>query len=461
MHGSPWQTRAIDLAGININFDRADGIVYSVGRRRYVDLASGAGPAFRGHNQQAAGFVTTAGTVGNESSELEAKLGELTGLPLMLPAVSGASSVDNAVLAALCARPGRNTIVTIHGNYSGKGPLSLALSRTSAHFRDRDHEAFRPYPVRIVEVAINDIPRLREILQSDGIALVWMEPVQGLDCVPLPKAVINEVVRWRDSAGYLIGVDEILTGFWRASSDRFTTFAEYGIQPDIAVLSKALSDALIPIGATMISTQLFDEMRTTAPDTAEWLRSHYRNDLGAALALAAIEAAICQRGTSGALEAALDAALVSASKSAVFAGYRRAGLLGRLLLSPQLVGKRPDPLLIDHFECLINRLVTRRCGIITLQMRLLPCTSDVHSAETISALNRLGDFLGQLTRRVVYKELITSSVAAGAREIKVMAIALRERLNDTVNQKEFSGVKLPQIRFRKNHTIERPNGTRN
>ncbi|WP_106396572.1 aminotransferase class III-fold pyridoxal phosphate-dependent enzyme [Actinocorallia populi] len=427
MHGNTWQTRAIDLAGINMGFDRADGVIYRSGKRRYIDLASGAGPAFRGHNRQSPQVVSEAGK-GGGTEALEDMLAELTGLPVMLPAVSGASAVDLAVLAALRARPGRGTVVTLTGNYSGKGPLSLVLSRTSKHFRDRDADAFQPFPVRVVEVAADDVEALRRAVRRDDVALVWMEPVQGLDCVEIPAHVLAEVGRGRDERGYLVGFDEVLTGFWRARPEGF--LAGGPLRPDIVALSKALSDALVPVGATMITQDVYDAVRSAAPETARWLRRHHRNDLGAALALAALMDER-ERDTAE-VEAALADALEKASRSPVFGGYRRTGLLGRLVLSPRLVGENPDPRLVDHFEAVIARLLARKAGLITLQLRVLPCTAGPGDADLIDGLGRLGDFLERLTRPAVLRAMGETTLRSFAREAAVLLIRSRERLGDTL-----------------------------
>ncbi|MFI6170553.1 aminotransferase class III-fold pyridoxal phosphate-dependent enzyme [Nocardia sp. NPDC051052] len=430
MHSNTWQTRAIDLAAINLTFDQADGVNYRLGGRTYTDLASGTGPAFRGHNVQSTDAILTAGTIGDETPRLEAKLAELTGLPIMLPAVSGQSAVDNAILAALCCRPGRATVITCRGNYSGKGPMSLALSRTSSFFRDRDEHAFSPYPVDVIEVDIDDAEGLRRALRRDDIALVWLEVVQGYDCVEIPQSVLEEIEHRRAAAGFLVGVDEIFTGFWRCDIDNFLTCAGRGMRPDLVALSKALSDALVPIGAALISAEVFDQMSRAAPDMAYWLRTHYRNDMAAALARAAIEAAEHDRRGAADIEAAMDAMLRRAARSPLFEGYRRVGLLGRLVLSPRAIGARPRPSVQNYAEAVVARLIVKRCGAITLQMRIAPSTAGDGADELIAAMAEVGEFLERLPRWTVDRTTLNSLLGMAGREIAVALLRVRERYGD-------------------------------
>ncbi|WP_280407552.1 aminotransferase class III-fold pyridoxal phosphate-dependent enzyme [Nocardia brasiliensis] len=429
MHANTWQTRAIDLAAINVTFDRAEGVTYRRGTRAYTDLASGTGPAFRGHNVQSVEMIRTAGT-GDETSRLESELARLTGLPFLLPAVSGQSAVDNAVLTALCCRPGRTAVLTLRGNYSGKGPLSLALSRTSSFFRDRDRNAFSPYPVDVLEVDPADIAALRQALRRDDLALVWLELVQGYDCLEISPGVLDEIERHRASAGFLVGVDEIFSGFWRCDIDHFLTCTGRGFRPDLVALSKALSDALIPIGATLLSAAVFEQLSQAAPDTAQWLRTHYRNDLAAGLARAAIVAAEPDRHRAAQVAAAMEEMLRRAARAPLFAGYRRVGLLGRLVLSPRAIGARPRPSVQNYAEAVIARLIMRRCGAITLQMRIAPSTAGADADELIAAMSRVGEFLERLPRWTVDRTTLAAAAGTIGREIAAGIARMREGYGD-------------------------------
>ncbi|WP_433664256.1 aminotransferase class III-fold pyridoxal phosphate-dependent enzyme [Nocardia sp. CA-128927] len=430
MHSNTWQTRAIDLAAINLTFDHADGVTYRLGARTYTDLASGTGPAFRGHNVQSPEAILTAGSDGDETPRLEAKLAQLTGLPIMLPAVSGQSAVDSAILAALCCRPGRATVITCRGNYSGKGPMSLALSRTSSFFRDRDEHAFSPYPVEVLEVDIDDLDGLRRALRRNDIALVWLELVQGYDCVEIPQSALDEIEHRRGPGGFLVGVDEVFTGFWRCDIDNFLTCTGRGFRPDLVALSKALSDALVPIGAAMISAQVFEQMSRAAPDMAHWLRTHYRNDMAAGLARAAVEAAEHDRQSAADIAAAMDAMFRRAARSPLFSGYRRVGLLGRLVLSPRAIGARPRPSVQNYAEAVVARLIGKRCGAITLQMRIAPSTAGDGAAEVIAAMAEVGEFLERLPRWTVDRTTLSSLVGTAGREIAATLLRVREGYGD-------------------------------
>lgn len=426
LHGNTWQTRAMDIAGINIDFDSAHGIRYRAGDRTYVDLASGAGPAYRGHNRLPLTIITPELRPDEGTDRLESRLQSLTGLDVLLPAVSGATAVDAAILAALYARPGRHTIVTVRGNYSGKSAVSLSVSRTSTHFRDLDVDAFRPSLPQVEELSIDDVDRLDEILDRDDIALVWLEPIQGLDCIEVPKLIVDSIRRHKRPGGYLVGVDEVLTGIWRADSANFLASAPWGPFIDICALSKGLSNAIVPIGAAMVSSEVFAAVRTSSPAAADWLRTHFHNDFAAELADYGLGEASKEMSGRESVETSLDAALGRASRSRIFSGYHRFGLHSRLVLSASLWGVARRPETVDLYEAIVARLLARRCGAVTLQLRVLPCIATPEHEALVASLDSVGKYLEGLSRTKLYTETISSSVLGGVTELLIFMTALVE-----------------------------------
>lgn len=426
LHANTWQTRAMDLAGINIEFDSADGVTYGARGRTFVDLASGAGPAYRGHNRVSLTDLA-APPCGSGVDRLEKRLQALTGLDILLPAVSGATAVDMAILAALYARPGKRVIVTVQGNYSGKGAISVSVSRTSNHFRDLDADAFRPFLADVIEIPIDDVRELDEVLGRDDVALVWLEPVQGLDCVLVPDSVIDAVNRNRRPGGYLVGVDEVLTGLWRVDSDRFLASDRRYEAIDICALSKGLSNAIVPIGAAMLSAEVFAGIEANSPRAATWLREHFRNDFSAGLAEHALGDVQNEFSGREDVEAALKEALTRASQSRVFSGFRQYGLQSRLILSPRLWGVSRRREMVDHYEAVVARLLAHSCGAITLQLRILPCVATPEYEELVKSLKSVGAYLEGLSRTKLYTTTAARSFLGVFNELLVIMTAAVEK----------------------------------
>jgi adenosylmethionine-8-amino-7-oxononanoate aminotransferase len=85
---------------------------------------------------------------------------------------------------------------------------------------------------------------------------------------------------------YLIGVDEILTSYFRCGR----RFAHTGRLPeiDLMTLSKALSYGCFPTGAALVSDEVVDAARAANPGLVEELRTCHANRLGAHFGLHAV-----------------------------------------------------------------------------------------------------------------------------------------------------------------------------
>lgn len=408
MHANPWQARLIELAGLDFQFLRAHGVTYRCAEGEFIDLGSGAGTAFRGHNT--VGTLPGIDGLHRASERLRTELEDLTGLGTLLPAVSGASSVDKAILAALAARPGRPTVLTATGNFSGKGTLSVALSRTSSFFKDRDTDAFAPHPYQILECPLDDPQAWEAALNRDDIALVWMEPAQGIDCVPIPEEILQLVAAHRSADGYLVGFDECFTGYWRGDATSFLMTGNRDVDPDIVAIAKSMSDGIVPIGAALVKSSVFDAIRANAPELAEWLLTSYYSDLTAHFALEALVSGRHEAAVNNDVVEALDACLRASERSPMFQQSSRVGLLGRLTLTSRLNWLTRDHTVREYLEAVVSRRIADKHGAITLQMRLVPSTASEFTRDLTGKLHELerhlpdfsfGDFLAGVASSVV------------------------------------------------------------
>ncbi|MEV0415180.1 aminotransferase class III-fold pyridoxal phosphate-dependent enzyme [Streptomyces sp. NPDC050448] len=253
-----------------------------------VDGLCGAGLGVAGHNPSDALTAVVRGhdPARDHVRELEQVLARETGLPRAFPAVSGASAVESAITLARLARPRHRRIVVFKHNYGGKTLVSLlatAADRTRAPFGPlyddiRYIDPFTPYAV----------DEFRKEAARGDIGLVWIELVHGSSdaYAPIPAPLLDAVTEGRTAHGYLIGVDEVLTSYYRCG----TRFAHHGRLPavDLMSLSKALSYGCFPTGAALVSQEVHDAARRTNPQLVEELRTHHAHGLGAHFALQAI-----------------------------------------------------------------------------------------------------------------------------------------------------------------------------
>ena len=247
---------------------------------RCLDAATGAGAAVRGHCPPDIETAVLDGFDPNTDywSILERELRNATGLECTFPAVSGASAAETAILLALAAT-GRRRVITFTSNFSGRTLLALMLSAI-----DDIQAPFRPlYPdVVYIDPSRPDAAEAFSAAATDDTALVWFEYIRGMDGLPVPPALCQAIRNCRERHGYLVGIDEVLTGLFRTG--RLASASIAFPDPDLMTLSKALSDGTFPIGVTLASAAVAQSAAERAPRLVEALSRRHRNQLGAAIA---------------------------------------------------------------------------------------------------------------------------------------------------------------------------------
>jgi adenosylmethionine-8-amino-7-oxononanoate aminotransferase len=130
--------------------------------------------------------------------------------------------------------------------------------------------------------------RLRE--QGDQVAAVLVEPMlQGAGgMIVWPAEFLVGVRKLCDSYGTLLIADEVLTGFGRTGPMFACEHAS--ITPDIICLSKALTAGYLPLGATAVTSRIYDAfLSEDRTKTFFHGHSYTANPLACAVALASLE----------------------------------------------------------------------------------------------------------------------------------------------------------------------------
>lgn len=254
-------------------------------RRELLDCVASGGLGIGGHNRPdlRSEVLDRHDASADYVADLERALALHTGLARLFPGPSGATAVETAMTLALLARPGRHKIVVFEGNFAGKtlGALSATVDSSLT-------EPFRPiyrHIVRLDPFAPTAESRLRTELASGQVALVWMELVQGgapLFC-HLPEHLLRAVEDGRRVHDYLVGVDEILVGFYRTGK-KFS-FEGRLSTPDLLTVSKALSYCCFPISAALASQKVYQDALASDARLVQALAARYRHQLGAQIAL--------------------------------------------------------------------------------------------------------------------------------------------------------------------------------
>ncbi|MGQ0777432.1 MAG: aminotransferase class III-fold pyridoxal phosphate-dependent enzyme [Pseudonocardiales bacterium] len=340
-----------------------------------IDCIGGLGSNLRGHNPpDLVPDVLALHNPGHDYfNDLEQKLIELTGLAHAFPSVSGAISNTIAVTLAALAKPQCRTVVTFKGNFGGKTMFSLNLSRhVTEGAEESDTDAFRPYYSKLIYIdafAADAAEQLITVLRGGDVALVWFELVQGTECRKLPDNLVQVIDRHRDEYGYLVGVDEILTGGWRGGK-HYLAHRDVLECADIVTLGKTMSDMTLPAGAVMVTDDVYTRAKATDSALVTRLSTEFRSNLSAHISLHALESVDdpdqCAR------HHAAYAELVS-SLNAIF---RRSKVFGevvgssaqlRLTMNKRYLGRSKKA---DLLELALSELVYRRCHVFLPGLRV-------------------------------------------------------------------------------------------
>ena len=210
--------------------------------------------------------------------QLRQKIYVRTGLKRTIQGISGASVVEIALRFALLSQDGKEDILILKGNYSGKTMVSMAVS-------DIPKEFFKPFYNKVHVLDINSTSfekQLMEHLKSKSVALIWMECIQGRNFQKVGEHTLELIFRERENYGYHIGFDEILNGGFRVGN--LTSFSQR-FKPDIITFSKVFSGMILPNALLAISDEVYQNCLRKDAEYTMYFSNKHQNRLRAAIAL--------------------------------------------------------------------------------------------------------------------------------------------------------------------------------
>lgn len=373
--------------------------------KKYIDCLAGGGLGLRGHTPK--DIVPEVLELHNHQQDYWAQLCEklthLTGYPHIFPAVSGSTAVDIAIQLALLANKDKTRIIVFSGNYSGITLVSL-IGTAKEKLR-------LPYfPLYFDVVYIDPFAKdaedvITKELKSEKIALIWFEILQGQNGRVLPRKILDLIRQYREKSGYLIGVDEIMTGLYRTGK----FFAHTGRidSPDMVTLFKGLTDCTFPFGVTLVSPGVHERAAANYPDLVNYLENLYINQLGAHIALHLLEKLDSPqfqehlRPTAEIFAAGLDEI---AKNSPFVKRVRGEGFFycihynyRSILLN--LLGPKAQPMIKELFPVFMSRTIARKTNIILALDRLMPALT-ITGEQTHSLLRKLKKQLTSFSGRL-------------------------------------------------------------
>ncbi len=238
-------------------FDHGSGMkLYDTEGNGYTDLLAGIAVSALGHahptltkalHEQVDKLLHTSSLYYIEN---QAKLAEQIALHSVADKVffanSGAEANEGAMKLAKIyfykkGQPEKQEIITLTNSFHGR-----TLTCVAATGQEKFQKPFRPLTPGFTHVPINDIEALKAAV-TDKTAAIMVELVQGESGVnPLKQDYVDQVVALCKEKDMLFIVDEIQTGMGRTG--KYFCYENYGIEPDIFTLAKALGGG-VPIGA--------------------------------------------------------------------------------------------------------------------------------------------------------------------------------------------------------------------
>jgi len=264
---NPQWVRLLDLLEMNVRYERCAGSeLFTSDGRCLLDFLSGYCVHNVGHNHphviaaireelESCGPAMIQSHVPELAGELAEHLCRLAGgrLQKTFFCNSGSEGIESAIKFAR-AHTGREGLLCAQGAFHGLTCGALSLMPDSFW-----SEGFGRLLPGTAAIAFDDPNALERELSSKRYAAFIVEPIQSEGGIRVPNAgylrTAQELCR---RYGTLFVLDEVQTGMYRTGP--FLAAHAFGIEPDMAVLAKALSGGLIPCGAVLMTDAVYNSV---------------------------------------------------------------------------------------------------------------------------------------------------------------------------------------------------------
>ncbi len=215
------------------------------------------------------------------AAELKRRIGR--GLDYVFFTNSGTEGVEAAIKFAKCAT-GRPALLHAPKAFHGLSSGSVSLNGCNS-FRD----GFAPFLPECRQVAFNDLAALEQALSKRDVAALVIEPIQGKGVNIHSPGYLAAAARLCRSYGTLFVVDEVQTGIGRTGS--FLAIDQEGdVEPDMVILSKALSGGYVPVGAVLVKGDVWKRVFSSLDRAIVHSSTFHQGAMAMTAGLAAIAA---------------------------------------------------------------------------------------------------------------------------------------------------------------------------
>jgi len=267
---NPEWAKLLDLLEMNASYTRCEGAeLHTAEGQRYLDFLSGYCVHNTGHNHPEIiaalkdeldqhGPAMLQSHVSGLAGELASRLCDLAGAKMqkVFFCSSGSEGVEAAIKFAR-AHTRRSGILYNDGAFHGLTCGALSLMG-SPFWR----EGFGPLLPDTEAIPFNDLESLEHKLKTKRFAAFILEPIQSEAGIRIPDPhYLEQAAGLCRKYGTLFVLDEVQTGMYRTG--KFLAAHHYGVEPDMIILAKALSGGLIPVGAVLLSDEIYKSTYTS------------------------------------------------------------------------------------------------------------------------------------------------------------------------------------------------------
>ena len=195
---------------------------------------------------------------------------------------SGTEGIETAIKFSR-AVTGRDGLLAAKNAFHGLtcGSLSLMDQRYWT-------EGFGPPIPGVAFVDFDDVDALERELVTRNYAALILEPIQGEGGIVVSSdGYLQRAQDLCRENGTLFVLDEVQTGLYRTG--KFLAAHHYGLDPDMVIMAKALSGGFIPMGAVLMTDQIYDSVYCSAKRALVNTSTFSENSLGTRAALSTIE----------------------------------------------------------------------------------------------------------------------------------------------------------------------------
>jgi acetylornithine/N-succinyldiaminopimelate aminotransferase len=187
------------------------------------------------------------GYFNDQAIALATRLAQLSGLPRVFLASSGAEANEGAIKLARRwgrrHRGGAHEIITFADAFHGRTLATMSASGKSGWDR-----LFEPKVAGFPKARLNDLASVEALVGPQTVA-VMLEPVQGeAGVIPVAHEFLRELRTLCDRHDLLLILDEVQTGVGRTGT--LFAFEPSGIAPDVMTLGKGLGGG-VPLSALL------------------------------------------------------------------------------------------------------------------------------------------------------------------------------------------------------------------